>query len=71
MSRKKDWTWETLRKEVDEAHRRFFESRGIDPKRLDGRFFDFGKGIDFRRFKGVRQLDRTSQSSECQSDQPK
>ena len=71
MSQKKDWTWTQLRKEVDEAHRIFFEKRGIDPKHLEGNYFEFGKGIDFRRFKGVRQLDHTFQSSECPSDPPK
>ena len=70
MNRKKDWTWAQLKKEIDEAHKRFFEKRGIDPKQLESSYFDFGKGIDFRRFKGVPQLDRTSRSSEYQSDQP-
>ena len=68
MNQKKDWTWAQLKKEVDEAHKRFFEKRGINPEQLQ--YFEFGKGIDFRRFKGERQLGRTSQSSEYQSDQP-
>lgn len=70
MKQTKDWTWTRLKKEVDEAHRRFFEKRGIDPKGLEDKYFEFGKGVDFRRFKGERQLDHTSQSSEYQNDQP-
>lgn len=69
MNKKKDWTWAQLKKEIDEAHKRFFEKRGINPEHLQ--YFEFGKGVDFRRFKGERQLDRTSQSSEYQSDQPR
>ena len=37
-----EWTWEELKREVDEAHRRFFERRGIDPDSLKKDFL-FGK----------------------------
>ena len=70
MNKKRDWTWAQLKREVDIAHKRFFEKRGIDPKHLEESYFDFGKGVDFRRFKGERQLGHTSPSSECQNDQP-
>jgi len=37
-----DWTWEELKKEVDEAHRIFFEKRGINPDSMNQDFL-FGK----------------------------
>ncbi len=70
MSQKKTWTWAQLKREIDKAHREFFEKRGIDPRRLEDSFFEFGKGVDFRRFT-ERQIDHTSQSSSNQSVQPK
>ena len=41
-----NWVWETIRKEVDEAHRRFFLKRGIDPSNVE-RSFLFGSGRKF------------------------
>ena len=66
MSRTKNWTWETLKKDIDEGHRRFFEKRGINPNQAEG--FLFGNGKDIIKKK---QKDRTSPSSSCQSDRPK
>jgi len=54
-----DWNWEALKREIDEAHRLFFEKRGIDPDTLR-RDFLFGKP----RHEGNPSL------SESTSDQP-
>ena len=35
--------WAQLKKEIDEAHKRFFEKRGINPEHLQ--YFEFGKGV--------------------------
>lgn len=70
MNRTKGWTWAQLKREVDKAHREFFEKRGIDPRKLEDSFFEFGKGVDFRRFT-ERQIDRISQSSSNRSVQPR
>lgn len=63
MSKTKHWTWETLKKEIDEGHRRFFEKRGISPNQAEG--FLFGKS-EIKTKKG-----RISRSSSCQNDRPK
>ena len=58
-----NWTWEKLKGEVDKAHRRFFEKRGICPSSLNKEFI-FG-------VKPSPQKGHTSQSSERRSDRPK
>lgn len=56
-----DWNWEELKREIDVAHRLFFEKRGIDPESLK-RDFLFGKPRP--RHEG------NPSSSESMSDQP-
>ena len=63
LKQTKHWTWETLKKEIDEGHRRFFEKRGINPNQAEG--FLFGKG-ELKSKKG-----RISRLSSSQSDRPK
>ena len=52
------WTWEKLKKEVDHAHREFFQKRGIDPSSLNKDFL-FGFSANKR------------ESSRYSNDQPK
>ena len=40
-----DWTSEELKREVDEAHRIFFEKRGINPDSMNQDFL-FGKNAN-------------------------
>ena len=63
LSQTEHWTWEKLKKEVDEGHRRFFAKRGINPNQAEG--FLFGKG-ELKSKKG-----RISQLSSRPSDRPK
>lgn len=41
-----DYSWEEIRKEVDIAHKEFFEKRGIKPGSWFDNDFIFGKGIN-------------------------